>query len=190
MTEGGGIKIKKKMTQKKKTPFNEAIYAEDLKKNLYKVALAFLLIGFLFALYYLLSSIFSPRPKVYVQLYQPKTRSYKHTSVKEMNEYLHIHSVMKLKVKIIAGKDPYENAYGEQTYRDFADIKFLNPADRVMGKGFIKMWLANPRMVQGEGTVEIYRRADQDNSIQEYVTVQLTNEARTADKLPVKVKFE
>lgn len=161
----------------------------DVKQNLKRFFIIALFIGLLAAAYYFVSSIVSPRPKVFVQLFDTRSRIFKHTSLKEINDTIYQQGKAALKIKVISKMEVYENIYGKKTYRDLANVRLFNAKNQEIGNIDIKLLPVSKEYVEGTGIVEIRRKADMDNTLQHYVSIMLSNHSRTADKLPVRVNF-
>lgn len=171
-------------------PSQTAIFRVHARQKYVKYLLALLLVLMMTSVYYLLQKVISPPPKVYLRIYLPDTREYKHTSTQEINKDLETKERIYIQVKVIAKADYYFNHHNERVPRDYAHVRFLNIYNSEMGSAFVKMEKNKKEYMEGETTIVMDRIPNGNNTMQEDVFVILTNKARSADKLQVRVPIQ
>lgn len=167
-----------------------AIFKVHARQKYVKFVMILFLVVMMVSVYYLLQKVVSPPPKVYLKIYLPDTREYKHTSTQEINKYLETHERIYLQVKVIAKPDYYIDHHNERVPRDYAQVRFLNAYNSEFGSAFVKMQKNNKEYMEGEMMVALDKIPNDNNTIQEDVFVVLTNKARSADKLQVRVPVQ
>lgn len=182
--------IESEVQRRADIPSQAAIFKVHARQKYVKFLLVILLALMMVAVYYLLQKVISPPPKVYLKIYLPDTREYKHTSTQEINKYLQTHDRIYLQVKVIAKADYYFDHHNERVPRDYAQVRFLNIYNTELGTAFVKMEKNKKEFMEGEMTMIMDKIPNEDNTIQEDVFVVLTNKARSADKLQVRVPIQ
>ena len=171
-------------------PSQTAIFKVHARQKYVKYLLILLLVLMMASIYFLLQKVISPPPKVYLKLYLPETREYKHTSTQEINKMLETQERIHVQVKVIAKADYYFDHHNERVPRDYAHVRFLNIYNSEMGSVFVKMKKNEKEYMEGEAIAIIDRIPNENNTMQEDVFVILTNKARSADKLQVRVPIK
>ncbi|MCE1248036.1 MAG: hypothetical protein LWY06_15450 [Firmicutes bacterium] len=168
-------------------PEEYAILTTDSNKYLKIVVIVVALSIVLFAAYYMTRNLVSPQPKVFVKLYDKITFDYRPANAKSINEALAKETRVPLMVKVLAKPNPYKNVYGEQAFRDYALVTFINQYNQEVGKVFIKMTKTSGGYYEGISNYYLTKQADRDNFISGDVMIMLTNKQRAADMIPVRV---
>ncbi len=182
--------IESEVQRRSDIPSQTAIFKIHARQKYVKYLLVLLLALMMVSIYYLLQKVISPPPKVYLQIYQPDTREYKHTSTQEINRDLETKERIYIQVKVIAKADYYIDHHNERVPRDYAHVRFLNIYNNEMGSAFVKMEKNTKEYMEGEATIVMDKIPNENNTMQEDVYIILTNKARSADKLQVRVPIQ
>ena len=187
--------IKKKIVEpprdkKPDLPSVVAIFKVHAQQTYVKYLMVLLLFVMLAAIYFLVKNVMSPPPKVYIKLYDKNLRGYKHTNLDQVNRKLDKERKVFILVKVIAKADYYMDHHGERVPRDYALVRFLNVYNQELSTVFVKMEKKKKGYMEGSGKFALDKMPNENNTIQEDVFVILTNKARSADKLQVRVPIK
>jgi hypothetical protein len=186
---------KKRVTAKaKKMDYGQisdeyAVLASDSHRTLKRIAIVIALAIVLFASYHLVRNLVSPKPKVFIKMFDKIALDYKPTTVKAINNAAVKENHIPLQIKIIAKPNPYKNVYGEQDYRDYVVVSMINPYNQEIGKVFVKLKPNKDGFYEGIANYTFSKTADKDNTLNTDVVIMLTNKQRAADMIPVRVKI-